>query len=365
MSINHTPPPAFVKRLLGWYATHKRPLPWRKDRDPYKIWLSEVILQQTRVTQGLPYYERFLKAYPTVHHLASATEQEILHLWQGLGYYSRARNLHRCSQYIVEKLGGKFPQTYRELLKLPGIGAYTAAAVASMAFGEQVAAVDGNVYRVLSRLFGIEDDIGTGKGQKIFRQLAQKIVPKQEAGNYNQALMEFGALHCTPQKPQCATCPFQNECVAYQTNKQALLPIKKRRIKVKKRFFHYLIIHFKDRVFVKKREEKDIWQGLHDFYLIEDTLLYDQLETLNDPLIPYLKEHDLTNEGSVSTLVHQLTHQRLYMRFFHVYLDNYCLKAVKKTLKDRKMISCSHETLHSLPFPKAIHRFFEERNGLI
>lgn len=365
MPMNHKIPPSFVKRLLSWYALHKRPLPWRKDKDAYKIWLSEIILQQTRVIQGQPYYERFLKAYPTVHDLASATEQEVLHLWQGLGYYSRARNLHKCSKHVVTKLEGKFPCTYEELLKLPGIGTYTAAAIASIAFDVQVAVVDGNVYRVLARLFGIEEDIASSQGQKMFRLLANKIVPKKEAGNYNQALMEFGALYCTPKKPQCALCPFQNECIAYQSGKQALLPIKKRRIKVQKRFFHYLIIHCDGRVYLRKREDKDIWYGLYDFYLIEDSELSDHVEALNDPLITLLKTHGCANEIHSSTLLHQLTHQRLYMRFFHLSLDKNSLQSIEKILTKRKMIPCSYEMLDTFPFPRAIHRLFEQEKDFV
>ena len=287
-----------------------------------------------------------------------ATEEEVLHLWQGLGYYSRARHLHACSRVVVERFDGYFPRTYEELLKLPGIGPYTAAAIASMAFGECVPVVDGNVYRVLARLFGIEEDMGSGKGQKVFRQQAEKLMPLQRAGDYNQSIMEFGALQCTPQRPKCASCPFQASCVAYRTGRQAVLPYKKRRIKVKNRFFHYLILHIKDCVYVKKREGKDIWRGLYDFYLIEDSEPLDDISALNDPLAAALQRHGLTQTGSVSTFVHQLTHQCLHMRFFNVYLDPSSLQDVEEILVSRKMVAYGVDSLHVLPFPKAIHRFF-------
>ena len=351
-----------AKHLLAWYEHHKRPLPWRGDRDPYKIWLSEIILQQTRVAQGLPYYERFITTYPTIYDLAKASEQDILHLWQGLGYYSRARRLHQCSRYIVDNLDGTFPTSYEKLLPLPGIGPYTAGAIASIAFNEPTPVVDGNVYRVLSRLFGLEDDIASTTGQKVFRQLAATLVPKQAPGTYNQALMEFGALHCTPQQPQCATCPLQSSCVAYQTNKQHILPVKKRRIAIKDRFLYYLLIHFNDHLYVKKRTQKDIWHGLYDFYLIESPSAVEKLDDLEDPLMPYIKTHALKTDTSPAPISHKLTHQRLHMRFVHVHATPDFLKATNKILSASAMTPYAYHTLKTLPFPRAIHRFFEHHS---
>ena len=350
----------FTKRLIAWYAQHKRALPWRKARDPYKIWLSEVILQQTRVVQGLPYYERFVTAYPTVQDLAAASEEEILHLWQGLGYYSRARNLHKCSRYVVEKLGGVFPKSYHELLPLPGIGPYTAAAIASIAYDEPIAVVDGNVYRVLARLFGLQDDIASPAGQKVFQKLASSLIPSQSPGHYNEALMEFGALQCVPQQPRCHTCPFQNDCIAFQQKTQHLLPIKQRRVKVKERYLYYLLIHANDCVYVKQRKEKDIWHGLYDFYLIESASAVKHFYDLKDPLLPHLKAHVLTVKTDTPSLRHQLTHQRLHLHFFHVHATSRFLKEAEHILQQAKMIPHAHSALHKLPFPRAIHRFFEQ-----
>ena len=357
--------PTLVKYLLTWFAQHKRPLPWRQDRDPYKIWLSEVILQQTRVAQGQPYYQRFITTYPTVYDLAAASEQDVLHLWQGLGYYSRARNLHKCSRYIVEKLGGIFPKEYKDLIKLPGIGPYTAAAIASIAFNQPIAVVDGNVYRVLARLFGLEDDIASPSGQKVFRQLAATLVPQHKPGTYNEALMEFGALHCTPQQPKCSTCPFQKSCIAYLTHKQHLLPVKKRHIKIKDRYLHYIIIHSNDQVYVKQRKQKDIWHGLYDFYLIESSSEKDNLYNLDDPLITHIKNHRLQIQPTSYPIHHQLTHQRLHLRFFHIHATNDFIAATAEILDRTHMHPHPFKALHTLPFPKAIHRFFEQKTPLL
>ncbi|MFP4091343.1 MAG: A/G-specific adenine glycosylase, partial [Cyclobacteriaceae bacterium] len=208
----------FAERIIGWYHHHKRDLPWRHSRDPYIIWLSEIILQQTRVVQGLPYFMRFAEAFPTVYDLASASQQEVLRLWQGLGYYSRARNMHACARLIVEQHNGVFPLHYQELLQLKGVGPYTAAAIASFAYNETVAVLDGNVFRVLARVFGVEDDISSGQGQKRFQALAAQLVPEGKAGEYNQAIMEFGALQCTPQSPACLLCPLSEICYAFHHN---------------------------------------------------------------------------------------------------------------------------------------------------
>ena len=216
-------------------------MPWRNTIDPYHIWLSEIILQQTRVAQGLPYYERFIATFPTVQDLAAASQEEVLKLWQGLGYYSRGRNLHETAQYITQELGGKFPGTYKELLKLKGVGDYTASAIASISFNEVSAVVDGNVYRVLSRVYGIETAINSTAGQKEFKQLAQELIDTKQPATFNQAIMEFGAIQCKPQNPYCLHCIFQEQCVAFRTNKIAVLPVKLKKTKVKKRFLNYLV----------------------------------------------------------------------------------------------------------------------------
>lgn len=260
----------FAPVLVHWYNHHKRNLPWRHTRDPYRIWLSEVILQQTRVAQGLPYYERFVAAYPTVMDMARADERDLLRLWQGLGYYSRARNLHQTAKVVTTELKGKFPDSYHNLLKLKGIGVYTAAAIASFAFGERVSVVDGNVYRVLARVFGIDQDITTSEAKKTFAALASRLI--QYADNpatYNQAIMEFGATQCTPISPDCMLCPLQQSCLAYQTGRQQLLPVKAKKAAVRERFFHYFVFRNNGKLALRERTGRDIWQNLFDFALLE------------------------------------------------------------------------------------------------
>ncbi|MDZ4714963.1 MAG: A/G-specific adenine glycosylase [Cytophagales bacterium] len=259
----------FSSKIVEWYADHHRDLPWRKTRDPYKIWLSEIILQQTRVLQGLPYYREFVRRYPTVRALAAAREQDILRSWQGLGYYSRARNLRKCAQAITSRPGAKFPETASELRTLPGIGTYTSAAIASLAFDEKIAVVDGNVFRVLGRLFGIDDDISTNRGRKIFETLANQLMPTTNPGTHNQAVMEFGALHCLPVNPKCSSCIFETGCYAARHGMQDQLPVKSKSKKPSRRYFYYMVIRRGKKLMMRKRVERDIWTGLFDFPLFE------------------------------------------------------------------------------------------------
>lgn len=264
----------FAPTLERWYDHHRRDLPWRHTTDPYRIWLSEVILQQTRVVQGMPYYLRFVATYPTVADLARADERELLRLWQGLGYYSRARNLHQTAKLIADQYGGAFPATYLDLLKLKGIGTYTAAAVASFAFGERVPVVDGNVYRVLARVFGITEDITTTQAKKTFATLATRLMAHAlDPATYNQAIMEFGAIQCTPVSPDCLLCPVQQQCQAYQTGRQHQLPVKKKKAPVRDRFFTYLVFRRGEgdaaRFALRERTQRDIWQNLYEFYGFE------------------------------------------------------------------------------------------------
>jgi A/G-specific adenine glycosylase len=264
----------FAPTLERWYDRHRRDLPWRHTTDPYRIWLSEVILQQTRVVQGMPYYNRFVETYPTVTDLARADERELLRLWQGLGYYSRARNLHQTARLIADEYGGQFPRTYLELLRLKGIGTYTAAAVASFAFGERVPVVDGNVYRVLARVFGIEEDITTTGAKKTFAALATRLMAHAlDPATYNQSIMEFGAIQCTPVAPDCLLCPVQQQCRAYLTGRQHLLPVKKKKAPVRERFLTYLVFRRGEgdmaQFAMRERTRRDIWQNLYEFYGIE------------------------------------------------------------------------------------------------
>src|SRR5690554_2514854 len=259
----------FSQKITSWYSEHKRELPWRETKDPYKIWLSEVILQQTRVAQGLPYYKNFINNFPTIFDLAQADQQQVLKSWQGLGYYSRARNLHHTAQYICENLGGKFPDNYTDLLKLKGIGSYTAAAIASFSYEEPVAVLDGNVYRVLSRYFGIETDISSFKAKKEFQQLADEVLDKTQPSVFNQAIMEFGALQCVPKNPDCESCVLNQTCTAFRENKVDKLPVKLKKTKITKRFLHYLVLSDnQNRTFILKREN-GIWKNLYEFPFLE------------------------------------------------------------------------------------------------
>ncbi|GJH41193.1 A/G-specific adenine glycosylase [Capnocytophaga sp. HP1101] len=300
-----------IDKLISWYSVAQRQLPWRGTTDPYKVWLSEVILQQTRVVQGLPYYERFIAQYPTVIDLANAPEEQVLKLWQGLGYYSRAKNLHHTAQYIAAELGGKFPQTYAGLLKLKGIGDYTASAIASFCYNEPCPVVDGNVYRVLSRLFGISTPINSPQGAKEFKTLAHECLDLHNPGTYNQALMEFGALQCTPQSPDCNTCVLRDHCWAFHHNKVNDLPVKLKKITIKKRYFNYLVwLDPLGQTRLQKRQGKDIWHGLYEFPL---------LETLTPATLSEIAALHPTASVSLyneTPVIHKLTHQHLYTSFW-------------------------------------------------
>ncbi len=309
--------------LEPWYERHKRDLPWRYTTDPYRIWLSEIILQQTRVVQGKPYYERFVDNYPTVADMARADEQQVLRLWQGLGYYSRARNLHQTARFVTDHLSGKFPDSYRELLKMKGIGSYTAAAVASFAFGERVAVVDGNVYRVLARVFGITEDITTTSAKKTFAGLAARLIGHaNDPATYNQSVMEFGAIQCTPISPDCLLCPLQQHCVAYQTGQQHKLPVKARKAPVRERFISYLVFRQGERLALRERTDRDIWQNLFDFYPVETDEPVPDLRGLTLPE----SVTDLVRSGrgmsTPLTDVQLLSHQRIRAVFYQIELSD-------------------------------------------
>lgn len=259
----------FSKALLPWYAEHQRPLPWRRTHDPYRIWLSEVILQQTRVEQGLPYWQRFVDTYPTVVALAAASEDAVLKLWQGLGYYSRARNLRTAAQQVVMEHGGRFPDDHDSLLRLKGVGDYTAAAIGSIAFGTAEPVVDGNVYRVLARVFGISTPIDSTAGRKEFRALASNLLDRSRPGEHNQAVMELGATVCTPVNPRCSECPLARKCVARATDRRAQLPVKAGKTTVRTRYFNYLHIGSGTTLYLQKRSGRDVWQGLWELPLME------------------------------------------------------------------------------------------------
>lgn len=316
----------FSKKLISWYLQNKRDLPWRSTTQPYFIWLSEILLQQTRVAQGLPYYIKFIERFPTIESLAAASEDEVLKLWQGLGYYSRARNLHSTAKYISEELEGKFPDTYTELLKLKGIGDYTASAIASLSFNEPTAVVDGNVYRVLSRVFLIETPINESKGIKEFKTLAQQLIDPTRPGTYNQAIMEFGARYCVPQNPDCEHCIFSDSCEAKRLNQVSSLPQKLKKQEVRKRYFNYMVLLSEDdRTILRQRSGKGIWQKLYEFPLLESDSELSPKQLKNWKLFEdFSKQYrtisvSLFNETSV---IHKLTHQHLHTKFWIVEVPN-------------------------------------------
>ena len=280
----------FSKTILNWYAINGRELPWRQTTNPYAIWLSEVIMQQTRIAQGTAYWERFMKRWPNVHELAKATEDEVLREWQGLGYYSRARNLHKAAQQIVGL--GRFPQTYKELKQLKGIGEYTAAAISSISFAEPIAVVDGNVYRVLARYFGIDTSIDSTEGKKVFKTMAQEYLPKEAPAAYNQGLMDFGAIQCTPTSPNCEVCPLIDTCFAANNNKVADLPVKAKKTKQRERHFSFIYIRCNSKTAIRRRGAGDIWQGLWELPTKE--LLGNAIE--NATLIKKNVKHILTHQ---------------------------------------------------------------------
>ena len=311
----------FSNDLLYWYSQNKRDLPWRKTRDPYKIWLSEIILQQTRVNQGLPYFVRFLNEFPTIYDLAEASEDKVLKIWQGLGYYSRARNLQHTAKFICDNYDGEFPRNYNDILALKGIGSYTAAAISSFAFHKNYAVVDGNVIRVLSRFFGIETFYDTSKGKKEFQKLADSNLPKKKSHLYNQAIMEFGALICTPKTPSCISCCFSESCYAFNKRMIAEFPKKSKKIKVKNRFLCFMILE-DDQSYCFVKKESGIWSGLYEFPSVEfsGNINIDQL-IKNEKFISFFNGRKFNLNKISPQITHKLSHQKLHVRFIHFKLQ--------------------------------------------
>ena len=340
----------FSNSLIKWYLQNKRDLPWRNTINPYPIWLSEIMLQQTRVAQGLPYFMAFMEAFPTVFDLANAEEEQVLKLWQGLGYYSRARNLHATAKYIATELKGDFPPNYNQLLQLKGVGEYTAAAIASFAYNEPVAVVDGNVFRVLSRYFNMDNDISDGKTKKEFQILAQELLPKDKAALFNQAIMEFGALQCVPKNPDCANCIFASSCAGLQHKKVNILPVKSKKTKVTNKFFNYLILKdIQGNFVVQKREGKGIWENLYEFTLIETPEMSNEIDFMNQLKATKFYNQFLADISLLNTEViqHKLSHQNLHIQF---YILNFNQK-----IKEAKSLS----EIQKLPFPIVIHNFMQ------
>ncbi len=344
------------QRLIGWYEKNNRNLPWRETNDSYKIWVSEVILQQTRVAQGLDYYLRFIERFPTVKILAESSEKEVLKAWQGLGYYTRARNLHKGAKEVVELHDGILPETYKEIISIRGIGVYTAAAILSIAYNKPYAVVDGNVYRVLSRLFAIETPIDSSIGKKQFSKLAQQLLDVSNPGKYNQAIMEFGALHCTPSKPLCESCPLEHLCISRKLNMQLDLPVKSKKVKVRSRYFHYFQIEYNGFTYLNKRHENDIWKNMYEFPLIET----DEDTTLTE----LMKSHyfsslfgnaEIIIQPNQKQIKHILTHQ-------HIYANFYTVKATKlneNLFADFVKLKVDNISLY--PISRLIHRYLEQK----
>mgnify|MGYP005844380773 CR=1 FL=1 len=346
----------FSSTLLSWYDRHKRDLPWRKTNNPYSVWLSEIILQQTRVNQGLSYYQKFLKHYPTVQHLAEAPQDKILKDWEGLGYYSRARNLHQAAQHIVKHHQGKFPNTYREILKLKGVGPYTAAAIASFSYGEVTPVIDGNVQRVLSRIWGIHLPVNEAAGQKAIQEKAEQLIDPQHPDIYNQAIMEFGALQCVPKNPHCGECPFGESCIAFRQKNVAQLPIKNKVKYNRKRYLHYFYLRKQKQICLSKRDDRGIWKGLYEWPCIEEGSAQ-----MGEAAV---KEYfEAQNAGSLEENVlekvtlkpHKLSHQTLYIT---IWVMQYSAP-IHRHLIPAHSIWVNEEDIHKFAFPRPLRKFLD------
>ena len=331
----------FTLQIQDWYRQNLRDLPWRQTKDPYLIWLSEIILQQTRVDQGLPYYTKFCSTFPTINDLANAEEEQVLLIWQGLGYYSRARNMLKTAKLIVDEHSSEFPKTYQELLKLKGIGPYTAAAIASFAFKETTPVIDGNVYRVLTRYFGIDLAIDSKEGKNQIAELANMLIDKSEPDTYNQAIMEFGALQCKPKNPSCSSCPLSDACLSYAQNNVQERPLKLKKTKVVTRYFHYLVDRKNDQLVIEKRTDNDIWKGLFQFPLIESNSSDLPNEAMDHFRIKY----------SSTVFTHKLSHQIIYARFHE------CIDYPKELRPNALLVSIND--LENFALPRLIQRYLE------
>lgn len=349
----------FAKLLMEWNKDqNQRVMPWKGEKDPYKVWLSEIILQQTRVEQGWAYYERFVKKYPDIKLLAKAKDEEAFKLWEGLGYYTRCKNLLHTARFILQNYKGKFPNKYDEIVELKGVGPYTAAAIASFCFNLPYAVVDGNVFRILSRVFGIATPVDTTEGKKQFEEIATKMLDKKNPGLYNQAIMDFGATVCKPILPLCAECKLNKICHAFKTATVNKLPVKQKILSKKQRWFSYFIFKAEEKTFVRKRTEKDIWQHLFEFYLVESA----SNQEWNKKMVADFLKQQLEIEKHEVTLIttaipQQLTHQHIRGYFIVVKLN-----AIPTKLKTKDSLWLSADQIAHLPFPAFINQYFETKN---
>lgn len=338
--------------LINWYLQKKRNLPWRNSSNPYEIWVSEVILQQTRVAQGMGYYHRFLEQFPTVESLANADIEDVLKVWQGLGYYSRARNMHAGAKYVLQQHNGSFPPNFQDLLKIKGVGEYTAAAIGSFVFNLPVSVVDGNVNRVIARIFGIHDPVNSSAGTKKIKEIADKILDSANPGIHNQAIMEFGALQCTVKNPDCSYCPLQGDCYAFIHNEISVLPQKIKPQKARDRYFNYLIINSNDNIYLRKRAGKDIWHGLYEFPLIESDKALSQNELQQSSSWEAIfngENYEITH--SSETFKHKLSHQTIHATFYIIKMNG----ILRNKLKDTVMIK--KEEIAGFPVSKLMEKF--------
>lgn len=328
-------------------------MPWKGEKEPYKIWLSEIILQQTRVEQGLDYYHRFIEKFPEIDQLAKAKDNIVFKLWEGLGYYTRCRNLIATARYISNELGGKFPSTYEEIKALKGVGPYTAAAISSFAFNLPYAVVDGNVFRVLARVFGIDKPIDSAEGKKYFTQLAEDLLDKKQPGKYNQAIMDFGAIVCKPASPLCSACVFQKKCVAFLENKEGMLPVKEKKIKIKKRWFYYLVIEYKGEISVQQRNRKDIWNQLYEFPMIEKSG-EENIETIlkEAEKMGWLPKSKYEIIATSSLYKQQLSHQLIAGQFIKIRLK-------KNPIANDSRIWIKTSQLKKFAFPRLINHYLD------
>ena len=338
----------FQKTIIEWYLKNKRDLPWRNTTDPYKVWISEIILQQTKVSQGLPYYNRFIMEFPTINDLANATDDQVLKLWQGLGYYSRARNLHFTARLIRDKYNSIFPSDYNSIKELKGIGEYTSAAISSFCFKLPYAVLDGNVYRFLSRYFAIDTPIDSSAGKKIFRKLSQELICKKNPDVYNQAIMEFGALQCIPKNPTCSDCIFKSSCKSYDTDLVELLPTKSKSLKVSNKYYNYIIFIYKDSTFIHKRN-KGIWHSLYQFPLIEGEFSFNEIQN-SKKWNEFVKNKNVRFKFSSLPINHKLSHQLIHAVFHHVEVEE---------VISEKYLQIKWSELDNYPLPRLIDKYIE------
>ena len=345
---------SFTQEIYRWYLVNKRDLPWRETTDPYKIWISEIILQQTRVAQGTDYYNRFIEEFPTVTDLANASENTVLKLWQGLGYYTRARNLHFTAKYIVNNYNGVFPNDFKTILSLKGIGNYTAAAIASIAFDLPHAAVDGNIYRVLSRYYGISTPIDAEPGRTEIQKIATDLITANNPGLHNQAFMEFGALQCVPKSPDCNSCPVLTNCFAANYSLTDQLPVKSKKIKQTTRYFYYFFVESKNSILLEKRTNNDIWKNLHQFPLVESEKELTDTEILNLE-IPFVANKNVNVKSVSTTIKHILTHQTIYARFIHIETDF-------NNFNHSDLFRVNKKDIYKFAVPKLLEQYLKKLN---